>query len=919
MLKEAAFDTGAGQAVEGMYRYDAFICYRRLDGTPAAEGLRHRLIDYRLPKGFPQRSLRIYLDRIYEHATEDFFVNTIQPALASSKALIVVQTPAAAATGDDGQDTWVAREVCHFRGLPQRDNIWVALAVGDFADPLPAGLDRELPNVERVDIRPLAGAWRRLSEHELLKFVGPLHGVPTHRMPDLRRESERRSRARSILWTTAGLAIIAVLTTLSVIAFLSAQRATAQQHLAERRLADSESRELASRADALLAVDFPLALSTAASAVQRAPTSEALNTTLKALSANPFLVKVGFTSDHPLRTIVAAGSGVLAGGGRGTLLSWDTSGPATPVSMRLPDAEDVVALAALENGEALVAGGTQIRHLPAASAEPKGVALDVGGTVRSIAIYHTILAVGYVDGSAQVWDWRRRTTLTPRWKASSAQVVALRFSPDGKELATIGGSEVKLWDWARTRVIRQLRVVEGAKVWSLAFHPRKPVVAFGDDRGVIRLWSFLEGAGVRQYRALDQEGRVARCLSFAADGTALVAGFEDGTVLALDDALEPLLGPVTTVHRSAVQDVAFVAATRFVSAGYDGRLALWDLQAPSRLTQNVTALASQAEAWGASEDGAVNIVENQGDRYALRTLTYGARSSTPVGTLAATTVAVDLRRGTDAYVAIGSDGGLVGTVSGRPFQLAAGSISLSLEHPVVGLDVAELAVAVATEHETAAWSLSGEVIIQRRELQMNGYPTRVELASSGRVILVLDKGGSLHVVPASSAAPVRMINQRGLPINDFRLIDDHHVVTAGPGRGVSIWSLDNLQRDSEPLAFPGHGDAISRIALSADRTLLAAGDVRGRIMMWEVGNPAGRLAPFDAWGASSQQSWVSDLLYTPSGYLYSRYGSGTVLALDLDERRWVRLACDTSGSSTLRANGSKIADPCGSVGYVSSR
>ena len=133
--------------------YDAFISYRRKDGTVVARRLRQRLISYRLPKSFGKREkLEVYLDEIYEQATEDFFKSTIKPALKASRNLIVVQSPGAATARDDGSENWVSREVRYFRTLPQKKKTWVALGVGDYGDPLPGALHEHLPNVERVDV-----------------------------------------------------------------------------------------------------------------------------------------------------------------------------------------------------------------------------------------------------------------------------------------------------------------------------------------------------------------------------------------------------------------------------------------------------------------------------------------------------------------------------------------------------------------------------------------------------------------------------------------------------------------------------------------------------------------------------------------------------------------------------------------------
>lgn len=67
--------------------FDAFISYRRSDGSSLAKWLRHRIKSHSLPKQLTvpgsRKKLDAYLDVAYEHATKHFFVNTILPAFAS--------------------------------------------------------------------------------------------------------------------------------------------------------------------------------------------------------------------------------------------------------------------------------------------------------------------------------------------------------------------------------------------------------------------------------------------------------------------------------------------------------------------------------------------------------------------------------------------------------------------------------------------------------------------------------------------------------------------------------------------------------------------------------------------------------------------------------------------------------------------
>lgn len=229
---------------------DAFISYRRLNGAIAARRLRRRLLDYRFPRPLREkltfRPLTIYLDSLYERATNDFFKATIVPALRDSKHLIVVQTPAALRPRPDGQKNWVVREIETFRALPQRDEISVALAAGTTDDPLPADLHETLPNIERVDIRRL-GALGFGARDQVLSFIAALHGVSSELMPELRREEARRRAATAWAVAVSALVALAVLALLLGWALVSREDARRAERAAQHELAVSHVRAAAER------------------------------------------------------------------------------------------------------------------------------------------------------------------------------------------------------------------------------------------------------------------------------------------------------------------------------------------------------------------------------------------------------------------------------------------------------------------------------------------------------------------------------------------------------------------------------------------------------------------------------------------------------------------------------------------------
>jgi hypothetical protein len=109
--------------------FDAFISYRRSDGASFARRLRRALREFRPPKSIRGSSapLGIYLDTMYERATNDFYEGVTRPALVGSRYLIVVATPDAAGRGSGSPD-WMRREIDDFEAGPNAGNVIAVLA-----------------------------------------------------------------------------------------------------------------------------------------------------------------------------------------------------------------------------------------------------------------------------------------------------------------------------------------------------------------------------------------------------------------------------------------------------------------------------------------------------------------------------------------------------------------------------------------------------------------------------------------------------------------------------------------------------------------------------------------------------------------------------------------------------------------------
>ncbi|MDP1698428.1 MAG: toll/interleukin-1 receptor domain-containing protein [Xanthomonadaceae bacterium] len=216
-------------------RYHAFISYSHADET-WARWLQRALERYRVPKRLRQRENADLLPaRLYpvfrdrdELASADDLSEAILRALAESGALIVVCSPAAAAS------RWVNEEIRYFqaRGLSHR--VFCLLVAGS---PDPSASDCAFPPalLHNEDGSPrheplAADVFSDGKHNALLKIAAGLLCVGVDDLK--RRDAQRRAWIRSML--TTGLLVISTVTvSLAIVAYLSRQESEVRRGQAE--------------------------------------------------------------------------------------------------------------------------------------------------------------------------------------------------------------------------------------------------------------------------------------------------------------------------------------------------------------------------------------------------------------------------------------------------------------------------------------------------------------------------------------------------------------------------------------------------------------------------------------------------------------------------------------------------------------
>lgn len=137
---------------------------------------------------------------------------------------------------------------------------------------------------------------------------------------------------------------------------------------------------------------------------------------------------------------------------------------------------------------------------------------------------------------------------TTRFKHGD-EVIALRFSPNGAILASLGRGEVRLWEVRTAKELGRLEV-SSVQPDGLAFSPDGQTLAVGEWEGTIRLFSVGEYREIKRLAGLT--GPVS-CVTYSPDGKLLAAAGEKPTFAIWELATGKLLRQISVPLRPGIK------------------------------------------------------------------------------------------------------------------------------------------------------------------------------------------------------------------------------------------------------------------------------------------------------------------------------------------------------------------------------
>ena len=509
-------------------------------------------------------------------------------------------------------------------------------------------------------------------------------------------------------------------------------------------------------------------------------------------------------------------------------------------------------------------------------------AFDAVDPVDALAINSRgdLFATGGWNGTARIWDLSTGKAKLPPIRHNCDYVHAVAFSPDNKFLATgcnKAGKYAQLWDCETGKPVR---VFEGhtKSVLSVAFSKDGKRLLTGSLDKTAALWDVETGKLLIEFKG---HSLWVYSVAFSPDETRIVTTGQDGTavVYQIDRLANKIIKtfPSFAGHKGPVFSASFSPDGKsVVSAGYDGKILIWkpeeitpyDFKQLSKLSSSNKS-ASQAE----TPPEIIPLAKCrslEGHTGAVRSVKFSADGKSLVSCGLDATVRVwDFITGTP-LTSFRNEGKIRGhgeEVTAALF-LPDGKRLLSASHDksvrewnIDGYqELRTLRGLVFDGHADAVLEASyspdeNHIVTASRDRSArtwNANTGKVEsqfteghsyLASSavffpdGRRLITAAVDNTTRLWDVNTGGQVARLDQTGRTAAIALSKNQQWIATGGNDNLIRFWDVQKSWESKEgsqlkPLS--GHTAEVNAIAFSPDDLMLATGDLKGNVLVWNI-------------------------------------------------------------------------------------
>ncbi len=451
----------------------------------------------------------------------------------------------------------------------------------------------------------------------------------------------------------------------------------------------------------------------------------------------------------------------------------------------------------------------------------------------------SLLISGRSDGHLLIEDVRSGQSRLEdlHLKPDDNQAAPVAFSPDGRWLASGAGSGSIAVFAAQANTLKLRSVLpigDNGIIMNVTFSPDGRTLAAASNHGSLREW---DTATLQlQHDTPRSLSTDTRTLAYSPDGTLLLQGLENATMLAWhrrDPAIEELVSPAAP-QRSPIRNVAFSPGNKLLAASdLYGGVFLWDVATHKLLRQVVPRAPgpryTEVLKLSFLADGNTLFFVRNRQVYAFDIATSTTRTLDIPG-------AFSIAIGPTGLVALGRDDEISLLRLGSPQK----PISIRTRTPrslSFSPDGRFLAAAVESEDNIRLWQLDGNA--------PRSIPIEESAEDSGQVSFNQD--GSLLANASYSGLTLwstRTGRRVGFSVEQVEKTieqvsfspDGKRLALSIYGGAVRLADVETLRLLGPPLQpdleEPGNGP--SGVAFSSDGKFLAFGADKGRVLLWSA-------------------------------------------------------------------------------------